>query len=884
MSSKLAQTIESVKNNQYSFCKFVTANDAGETGAHQGGIYIPKNSIQLLFSEPGKKGENKEKISRILWQDGVSSDCKLSYYGKGTRNEYRITRLGKNFTQGDFVILSKESEEMYLGFILRDKNEILSFLEEFNLNKEDTNSLISKNFNTNELNFKPRAHILILLGEELIKNPVMAIYELIKNSYDADATKVDVEFKNVENFEDAYIIIKDDGIGITEEILKNVWFEPGNDFRKPVNEKGKRDIRRTIIYDRVPMGEKGVGRFAVHKLGSKIKMVTRPMVIKLDKERGIKTRTLLDYELVVDIDWTIFSQSKYLDNVSVKWQKKEDPLTFRFKDVSGTLIQISGLKEQWTRGMARQLRSNTISMLSPRNQESDFKVTLDFENSWLENLPDTNETLESAPYKLTAFIDSDFNLTFEYLFYPSNNNLIGRREINKSSENPIDTKKYKRNIKEELKPYIKYQILQKNDNKDEADNLFQNFESEKIPFGNLMIELYSFDLDSASLKDSSNSPAFIKALLKENSGIKVYKGNLRVYDYGEPGIDWLGLDLRRIQNKEWFSNNQVIGFIYLDASTSGSLIEKTNREGFIQNHSFEYLMILLDFLLTEFSAERQADRRRWLNFNKKGTTNSFQQKVEGFKQLIFSTDLSNKEKQEALLAEAEKIEEQYEEDKNTLLIPAGVGMTASFAIHEIEKLVPRMEESIKNFPIDRNLITSQVHELKDYTEGILSVLKKAGSKPVLVSEVISQAVSNYSLRLKSRKIHVELDLDNPDTFVVGDRRLLITVLMNILDNSLYWLDTIYRESKQIFIKVYSDNTSTSIYIIDNGPGFKDSVEDLVRPYFTRKKDGIGIGLYLIDTIMTQYGRLNFLLNNEFAALDIPKEYNGAGIELKFNKR
>lgn len=64
-----------------------------------------------------------------------------------------------------------------------------------------------------EKHFNPKAHILTLLGEELIKNPVMAIYELVKNSYDADSKKVDVYFRDVENVENASIIIEDDGIG-----------------------------------------------------------------------------------------------------------------------------------------------------------------------------------------------------------------------------------------------------------------------------------------------------------------------------------------------------------------------------------------------------------------------------------------------------------------------------------------------------------------------------------------------------------------------------------------------------------------------------------------------------------------------------------------------
>jgi hypothetical protein len=141
--------------------------------------------------------------------------------------------------------------------------------------KENGEQIISKVTINVASTFKPKAHILTLLGEELIKSPVMAIYELIKNGYDADAKNVDVLFENIEDFQKAKIVVVDSGTGITEEVLENVWFEPGTDFRKPISIEGIRQIKRSPIFKRIPMGEKGVGRFAVHKLGNKIKLISR---------------------------------------------------------------------------------------------------------------------------------------------------------------------------------------------------------------------------------------------------------------------------------------------------------------------------------------------------------------------------------------------------------------------------------------------------------------------------------------------------------------------------------------------------------------------------------------------------------------------------------
>src|SRR5690606_27923533 len=120
-------------------------------------------------------------------------------------------------------------------------------------------------------------------------------------------------------------------------------------------------------------------------------------------------------------------------------------------------------------------------------------------------------------------------------------------------------------------------------------------------------------------------------------------------------------------------------------------------------------------------------------------------KVDDFKTLIESTDFNDDEKRKKLYEEAKKLEDKYSEDRENLLIPAGVGMTASVALHEIEKLVPRMEESLKSEPLQRKLIADQIEELKQYTEGIISVLRKGGDKPINVKDASQKAFNNYRI-------------------------------------------------------------------------------------------------------------------------------------------
>ena len=82
-----------------------------------------------------------------------------------------------------------------------------------------------------EAKFKPRARLLIQLGDQLIKNESIALVELVKNSYDADANTSDIYMDNVDDPEHGIIIIEDDGYGMSADIVENVWLEPGSDFK-----------------------------------------------------------------------------------------------------------------------------------------------------------------------------------------------------------------------------------------------------------------------------------------------------------------------------------------------------------------------------------------------------------------------------------------------------------------------------------------------------------------------------------------------------------------------------------------------------------------------------------------------------------------------------
>ena len=164
MSDNYAElAIQSVLKGKLSYCKFLSANDTGLTGAHQAGIYISKPSLSILFNNPGVKGYNKDKWVTIDWNNEIKTTTRFIYYGKGTRNEYRITNFGRDFPflkpefTGALFIFSKLDEDFYQGYILNYEEDINRFLDTFAISPTETNKLI----NINKITSKTREQIAI---------------------------------------------------------------------------------------------------------------------------------------------------------------------------------------------------------------------------------------------------------------------------------------------------------------------------------------------------------------------------------------------------------------------------------------------------------------------------------------------------------------------------------------------------------------------------------------------------------------------------------------------------------------------------------------------------------------------------------------------------
>lgn len=246
------------------------------------------------------------------------------------------------------------------------------------------------------MTFRVRPRLLTLLGEQLIRNANLAVFELVKNAYDADSTVCWVTLENPDNSATGKITIEDDGTGMDEDTLRNVWMVIATDFRTVQRSTGARSIK----FNRLPLGEKGLGRLSIHKLGRHITLVTR---------------VLGGQELVMKFDWDKIESAADLDKAFVVLEKRP-PEKFLGQS-HGTYLEVTQLRELWSRGELRSLYRAVNSLCSPFAGPTDFEVAMSApgKEEWLEGMFSAEDANQCALYHVRGFFEGT-TAAFEYEF------------------------------------------------------------------------------------------------------------------------------------------------------------------------------------------------------------------------------------------------------------------------------------------------------------------------------------------------------------------------------------------------------------------------------------------------------------------------------------
>lgn len=677
--------------------------------------------------------------------------------------------------------------------------------------------------------------MLLLLGDQLIRDPAIAVFELVKNAYDADSRLATVTMDKIDDATHGRIVVEDSGTGMDFATVTGVWLEPGTDYRAVQRAEGV----RTPKYGRLPLGEKGVGRFAAHKLGKKISLITRKKNCP---------------EVIVNIDWSAFAVHKYLSEVPVTVTERA-PQHFEGKS-TGTRIEVTSLWSSWNRALTRQLARSVSAICSPFSKEGEFEaeLILNQHESWLKGLLTSETVLEYALFQAHCKLQGS-ELAYKYSFapYPGMQDAVQARKKSASltitcpANTPIDL--------------------------DEAH------------VGPLDIDLYIYDRDPKVLSLGVTDKKGLKEFLDESGGIRVYRDGIRVFDYGERGNDWLNLGGRRVNiPTQRISNNLVVGAVSLDLEESldlkhnRGLIEKTNREGFVENESFQVFRDAVAFAVTQIEHERNIDKTR--------IRNAYSSKRLREPVLADLGELREKVEKRHLEQELgpyiDRIEADFVAIRDKFLVSASAGLSLSVVIHEVEKGVQELARAVE-YEKTTPHITSLARHLSELIEGYGALVRRSGMSREKASALIHQALFNIDFRLRAHRIALQDEADKCDFTAKCSRRLVISTIVNILDNSIWWLDNKWGgqpNKKKIYIGTTDDlSAGPAIVIADNGPGFSDPPEYLVEPFITRKEDGMGLGLHLASEVMkAQKGRLLF---PDAGDIDLRPSYNGAVVALVF---
>ena len=687
--------------------------------------------------------------------------------------------------------------------------------------------------------FKPKAQILLQLGEQLIKSESVAILELIKNAYDADAKNVSISMMDVDNPQNGYIEIIDDGVGMNLWTVQNIWMEPGNTHKKDLVSASERSS-----LNRLPIGEKGIGRFGVHKLGKKIEMVTR---------------SANEQEVYVAIDWNSFANAEYLEDVYVIIEERTPELFTG--DKTGTKLYISDLSAQWSRGMLRSVYRSITSLSSPFSSIDAFRVKFKTnKKDWLTGLLTFEDIKKYALYTGSMEIEGNHITELTYQFSPFSA-MIGLKPRTFQISAPVPM------------------IEKSNEKRGEP----RKIDIGKFCIGKVKIDLLVFDRDSSFRARFIEDKRTYGTYLDENGGIRVFRDGVRIYDYGEQGNDWLGLDSSRINTPgKYLSNNLVLGAVQLDREFSSDLQEKANREGFIENAAYMEFREAVSYAIDYFTAQRNIDKETLRIYLNGGKKEPVKQDVSLIRQKI-SVYIKDEKERKEIDGYLKRIEEDYSYIQKMYLKTASAGMSYGVIIHEIEKVIAELNNAVKAEKASTQ-VTNLAKHLARLVDSYAELLRNRAKSQNRLRDMIKQAVFSLQYRLEAHQINVECLTDFAENdYVDCASNLIVGSIINIIDNSIWW--TTYAEvpKRHIIIKATKEiNGHLAIVIADNGCGFSLSPEDAIKPFVSTKPSGMGLGLNIVNEIMlSQGGTLAF---PDYGDVELPEIYkNGAVVALIFKE-
>ncbi len=663
---------------------------------------------------------------------------------------------------------------------------------------------------------RPRARLIRTIGAELISSEVVAVIEIVRNSWDADARAVEIIFRDSHLPDVAVLEIRDDGHGMTKEILLGPWLEPATSHKAcaetPFGGKWSPGGRRRL-------GSKGVGRFATQRLGHHLRLEskTREMVSRLDAQ----------------FDWeTLDSDEHYLDQMEIQWQAVETSIP----EWHGTALKISHLRDRWTQERFERLRLGLSRLLGPGLGEGEFKIFLNVDGLKEEVRPALDAT--RPMYSLQGEVLEGGICSLRYT------DIAGAEE------------EWERTV---LWPAKVASCA-----------------------GPLRFRLDVWDLDREAVEryfeitDNRMGLRNFRRVIRDHSGVSLYRDGFRILPYGESDNDWLRLDRRRVNNPTLrLSNNQVLGQVQLTADGNPQLKDQTNREGLVTNEAYGHLQQLVLELFSYLEARRFRARRQLAVGQRPGSTvlpladRESDQEIE---QLLVSLEEPGPSPSGSpIKALRTLLDTRHLDYSDAIRQYAGLaaagqlsGLVFSQIKHPLGNLsteIACIEDTLEDADLAKDerddlhcslakmrRILQEMQFRVDRLDPFARPGKNRNIEEARVISCLEDVQDAFLDRLSAQDIDPELIVDH-DLTVRTDPRVLRNAVALIVENSLYWLSQRKPRRRHRF-RVQSN----SVLVENNGPAIPRSVRaELFAPHFTTREGAAGMGLTLARDLLRSVG-------------------------------
>ncbi|MEQ8706430.1 MAG: sensor histidine kinase [Phaeodactylibacter sp.] len=692
-----------------------------------------------------------------------------------------------------------------------------------------------------------------LLGRELITDKITAIFELVKNSYDANASKVNIIFQFDERGICEKVIIDDNGTGMTESDIKDKWMVIGSSNKRQ-NRTSPEPFFRKLV------GKKGIGRFAIDKLGAYVKLSTQ----------AAKQTSLNNFI----IDWTKYEleearQLKLFEDEDEKplfteinnefWQTKSN------KDTSGTTIEISKIRDSWDKHDVELLISELAKLATPMSDISaSFKMFITALPYGYNEYKIENEAIKFATHS--------FKIDYE----------IGERK----------------------QEYLVFNEITK-----QIDTETQDY----LSFGPVKISIFYFDKLAKS--------RFKKNTINQTiDGVKIYRDGLITTPFAENSSsldqqkDILGLDKRRWSGFfSKISSRDLIGYIEISDEENPNIKESTNRQGFINNTEFEALKTfffnqigVIENYLESLKEDRRNETDSELKIAKEDITH-VSKMLEDLKKIVpkeakedvrnITRNLKKLEKSISKgISDYREIELEKIRQENLFFSLMSLQEYAGEIAHMVRTSIGKITR-YANFFYDEypnpkydslygkyaKSIYKEMMSLSNALDFMLSYSKSNVTfQSINVFDLVTDLVRIvYKDDLKEKSIKLKIDIDE-NIEIFHNKRFFEDIFQNLIDNSIKVLKQSPNLNKTIIIKGEAKQEEFVFQIIDNGPGIDSKIKSRIFNVFfttTAEDGGGGIGLFSVKKrIQAMNGTIEVAPNPYFAT--------GANfkITLPFNKQ